>query len=299
MPQLYFYHKKLFNVLILYSLSFTLIFHFSVNLVWSADLIGKPNCEYIANLIENDSNLPKHLLSSISRVEAGRKLSSGEVKGWPWAINHAGKGLYFETKKGALKYLKNAVNNGSKNIDVGCMQLNYRWHKGAFSSLEEMFDPEKNVQYAAEFVKELFDRHKNWEDVIKHYHSNKKKFNIPYYKKVAKVWDEQQKTDIDDNLLGFSQTVKNDNPLGFVQAENIQPVIEKENKTEKEVEPIIIYDASLVEDISDTTHILNKNGLNFERNTNELISNSPVNVPKFIKKHWSLVLSLRQQLEKE
>ena len=227
------------------------------------------------------------MLSSISRVEAGRKLSSGEVKGWPWSINHAGKGLYFETKKGALKYLKNAVSNGSKNIDVGCMQLNYRWHKGAFSSLDDMFDPEKNIQYAAKFVKELYGRHQNWEDVIKHYHSNKKKFNVPYYQKVSKVWNKQKENKLDNN------------PLGFTAAENILPAVENKTIFKKEVEPIIVYDASSHINIGEIDQALNESGLNFEGDNKSLTINSPLNVPKFIKKHWSLVLSLRQQLEKD
>ena len=192
-----------------------LVIYLVGSIVWSADLNNKPNCEDLANQVEREENLPSHLLSSISRVEAGRKLSNGEVRGWPWSINHAGKGLYFETKEGALKYLKNAVANGSRNIDVGCMQLNYRWHKGGFTSLEDMFDPVKNINYAAEFVKELFERHKNWEDTIKHYHSNKEKFNIPYHKKVAKVWDEKKENGLTNNPLGFSST------------ENILPVAEK------------------------------------------------------------------------
>ena len=270
----------------LFITSFLYVF-FAIGLGWSVDLTNKPNCEKIANRIESETNLPIHLLSSISRVEAGRKLSSGEVKGWPWSINHAGKGLYFETKKGALKYLKNAVSNGSKNIDVGCMQLNYRWHKGAFSSLDEMFDPEKNIQYAAKFVKELYGRHQNWEDVIKHYHSNKKKFNVPYYQKVSKVWNKQKENKLDNN------------PLGFTAAENILPAVESKTIFKKEVEPIIVYDASSHINIGEIDQVLNESGLNFEGDNKSLTINSPLNVPKFIKKHWSLVLSLRQQLEKD
>ena len=270
----------------LFITSFLYVF-FAIGLGWSADFTNKPNCEKIANRIESETNLPIHLLSSISRVEAGRKLSSGEVKGWPWSINHAGKGLYFETKKGALKYLKNAVSNGSKNIDVGCMQLNYRWHKGAFSSLDDMFDPEKNIQYAAKFVKELYGRHQNWEDVIKHYHSNKKKFNVPYYQKVSKVWNKQKENKLDNN------------PLGFTAAENILPAVESKTIFKKEVEPIIVYDASSHINIGEIDQVLNESGLNFEGDNKSLTINSPLNVPKFIKKHWSLVLSLRQQLEKE
>ena len=277
---LYYLFSKLFIT------SFLYVF-LSIGLGWSADLTNKPNCEKIANRIESETNLPIHLLSSISRVEAGRKLSSGEVKGWPWSINHAGKGLYFETKKGALKYLKNAVSNGSKNIDVGCMQLNYRWHKGAFSSLDDMFDPEKNIQYAAKFVKELYGRHQNWEDVIKHYHSNKKKFNVPYYQKVSKVWNKQKENKLDNN------------PLGFTAAENILPAVESKTIFKKEIEPIIVYDASSHINIGEIDQVLNESGLNFKGDNKSLTINSPLNVPKFIKKHWSLVLSLRQQLEKD
>ncbi len=277
---LYYLFSKLFITSIIY------VF-LSIGLGWSADLTNKPNCEKIANRIESETNLPIHLLSSISRVEAGRKLSSGEVKGWPWSINHAGKGLYFETKKGALKYLKNAVSNGSKNIDVGCMQLNYRWHKGAFSSLDDMFDPEKNIQYAAKFVKELYGRHQNWKDVIKHYHSNKKKFNVPYYQKVSKVWNKQKENKLENN------------PLGFTAAENILPAVENKTIFKKEIEPIIVYDASSHINIVETDQVLNESGLNFKGDNKNLTINSPLNVPKFIKKHWSLVLSLRQQLEKD
>ena len=277
---LYYLFSKLFIT------SFLYVF-LSIGLGWSADLTNKPNCEKIANRIESETNLPIHLLSSISRVEAGRKLSSGEVKGWPWSINHAGKGLYFETKKGALKYLKNAVSNGSKNIDVGCMQLNYRWHKGAFSSLDDMFDPEKNIQYAAKFVKELYGRHQNWEDVIKHYHSNKKKFNVPYYQKVSKVWNKQKENKLENN------------PLGFTAAENILPAVENKTIFKKEIEPIIVYDAASHINIVETDQVLNESGLNFKGDNKNLTINSPLNVPKFIKKHWSLVLSLRQQLEKD
>ena len=281
MPYFFYYlFSKLFIT------SFLYVF-FAIGSGWSVDLTNKPNCEKIANRIESETNLPIHLLSSISRVEAGRKLSSGEVKGWPWSINHAGKGLYFETKKGALKYLKNAVSNGSKNIDVGCMQLNYRWHKGAFSSLDDMFDPEKNIQYAAKFVKELYGRHQNWEDVIKHYHSNKKKFNVPYYQKVSKVWNKQKENKLDNN------------PLGFTAAENILPAVESKTIFKKEVEPIIVYDASSHINIGEIDKVLNESGLNFEGDNKSLTINSPLNVPKFIKKHWSLVLSLRQQLEKD
>ena len=77
------------------------------------------------------------------------------------------------------------------------------------------------------------------------------------------------------------------------------PVAEKKSIFIKEVEPIIVYDASSHVDIGEKSQLLNESGISFKANNNEFITNSPVNVPKFIKKHWSLVLSLRQQLVKD
>ena len=74
---------------------------------------------------------------------------------------------------------------------------------------------------------------------------------------------------------------------------------EKKSIFIKEVEPIIVYDASSHIDMTETSQILNENGISFEGNRYEHTSNLPKHVPKFIKKHWSLVLSLRQQLEKD
>ncbi|MEY8882549.1 hypothetical protein [Donghicola sp. XS_ASV15] len=47
---------------------------------------------------------------------------------------------------------------GTTSIDVGCMQVNYRWHGEGFSSLEDMFDPAANTAYAAEFLTRLKER---------------------------------------------------------------------------------------------------------------------------------------------
>ena len=257
------------------------------SLVFGADLSGKPNCEQIASTVEKESNLPPHILSSISRVEAGRKLSTGNVRGWPWTLNHAGKGLFFDSKEQALKYLKQAVSSGSRNIDVGCMQLNYRWHKVAFSSIDEMMDPELNIKYAAQFVHELYGRHKNWEDAIKHYHSNKKKFNVPYFQKVAKVWDLKKVESIDSN------------PLMFTDAEEIEPLIETKQENIPSIKPLVVFDAAVYPLENDQTLIPNTQGINFISNSTKKseIASAPINVPGYLRKHWSLVISLREQLE--
>ena len=42
------------------------------------------------------------------------------------------------------------------------MQINHRYHGDHFASVEAMFDPARNVDYAARFLKELRAREGNW-----------------------------------------------------------------------------------------------------------------------------------------
>lgn len=145
-------------------------------------------CNELARQIEFDNGLPHNILKSIALVEAGRRDSDGLLKPWPWALNHAGKSLFFDTKSDALLYLNNHISAKFKNIDVGCMQINVRWHKENFSSFDAMIDPQSNIQYAAKFLSNLKEVHGNWEDAIKHYHSSTPKLNVKYFAKVEKAW---------------------------------------------------------------------------------------------------------------
>jgi len=166
------------------------------------------------------------------------------------------------------------------------MQLNYRWHKVAFSSIEEMIDPESNVRYAAQFVNELYQRHQNWEDVIKHYHSNKKRFNVPYFNKVAKVWDLKKEESV------------NSNPLMFTEAENLEPLIETKEEKHVSVKPLVVFDAASYPTTEISTVSTNPTGINFVSGGNtDFDTIPPANVPDYLRKHWSLVMSLREQLE--
>jgi hypothetical protein len=157
-------------------------------------LAGDKNvCEEIAHEVEISNKLPKNILASISLVESGRKDEAGLVKPWPWSLNHAGKSVFFASKAETLQYLKKNITPNFKNIDVGCMQVNVRWHRENFDTLDSMIDPRKNIEYAALFLSTLKSDHGSWEQAIKHYHSSTPKLNVKYYAKVKQVW--KKKTD--------------------------------------------------------------------------------------------------------
>ena len=172
-------------------------------------------CEEIAKKVEYKRGLPENILTSIALVEAGRKYTNGEIMSWPWSLNHAGTSLFFDNKSDALKYLKQNISKTFKNIDVGCMQVNVKWHSKNFDSFENMLDPLKNIQYAASFLADLKRKHGSWEKAIKYYHSSTTKLNVKYYAKVSAVWNAKQRPTelaqkaalfLDDNIFYDSDT---------------------------------------------------------------------------------------------
>lgn len=115
-------------------------------------------------------NIPDNILLGIGLQEAGRTID-GELTVWPWAVNAAGKGRYFESASEALNWVNDGFSRGIRSIDVGCMQVNLRWHPEAFETLEDGFDPTKNADYAAQFLVDLYQRTGNWVVAAGSYHS--------------------------------------------------------------------------------------------------------------------------------
>jgi len=89
----------------------------------------------------------------------------------PHALNIAGDSVYDLDRQEALDRFAEARRRGVTSIDVGCMQINYRYHGKKFASVEEMFDPAANVDYAARFLKELHGQEGDWTRAVARYHA--------------------------------------------------------------------------------------------------------------------------------
>ena len=114
-------------------------------------------CLNATKKIEKEYQIKKHLLTTISSVETGRwNEKEQQSLAWPWTINAQGKGQFFKTKAEAVKAIKKLQAQGVKSIDVGCMQINLSYHGKAFKSIEDALDPQKNVTYAAKYLKSLY-----------------------------------------------------------------------------------------------------------------------------------------------
>ncbi|WP_420011413.1 transglycosylase SLT domain-containing protein [Tateyamaria sp.] len=87
-----------------------------------------------------------------------------------------GKGHWFETEDAARAFVFKHFKRGARSFDVGCFQINYKWHSAAFESIEEMFDPVKNARYAAQFLSQLHREMGSWREAAGAYHSRTPKF---------------------------------------------------------------------------------------------------------------------------
>ena len=120
---------------------------------------------------ERRHGIPDHLLLALGLQEAGYTSASG-LTVWPWSVNAAGEGRRFRDMSAAMRYVRDKQAAGVDSIDVGCMQINLRWHPDAFASLEQGFDPDHNADYAARFLRELLqDADGDWQLASGRYHS--------------------------------------------------------------------------------------------------------------------------------
>ncbi|GHD99292.1 hypothetical protein U879_09350 [Defluviimonas sp. 20V17] len=115
-------------------------------------------------------DIPGNLLLAVGLQEAGLK-RGGRLTVWPWTVNAAGDGRMFDTADRAKAWVRARQAAGVTSIDVGCMQVNLRWHPDAFTSLDQAFDPAANVDYAARFLRDLHARTGNWLKAAGSYHS--------------------------------------------------------------------------------------------------------------------------------
>ena len=128
-------------------------------------------CETAATKAADSYGVPRSVMMAIAIAETGRR-DGGTLRPWPWAINFGGEGHWFATEAEAVGAALDRQADGQSNFDVGCFQINYRWHGAAFASLDEMIDPETNARYAAQFLADLRARNGSWDEAAAAYHSS-------------------------------------------------------------------------------------------------------------------------------
>ena len=110
--------------------------------------------------------LPISILYAVGLTETGRR---GSLQ--PFALNIDGKAVFASDLAGGVAAFEAARKTGAKFVDIGCMQINHRYHSKQFPSLQAMFEPRQNVDYAAHFLKKLKAQEGTWTLAVARYNA--------------------------------------------------------------------------------------------------------------------------------
>ncbi len=185
-------------------------------------MANKYDCIIAGKKYEKKYSIPHNLLISIALTESGKKAKNGEFISWPWTINIKGKGKYFKDKEAAVNYVTQYTKQGKRNIDLGCMQVNYMYHPKAFNNFQDAFDPDKNVEWAAKMLKNLYLKFGSWKTATGYYHSYRNTRRKKYSAKVYKT------------LFNIEKT----NPFSFIQIAEHQNITADNANTNKKYESL-------------------------------------------------------------
>lgn len=123
-------------------------------------------CEREMLRASSKHGVPLGMLYAVGLAETGNR---GSLQ--PYAMNIEGRAYFAQNAGDALQRFEEARRTGAKLIDLGCMQINHYYHRERFTSLESMLNPRDNVDYAAQYLKQLRAREGSWTMAIARYHA--------------------------------------------------------------------------------------------------------------------------------
>ncbi len=143
-------------------------------------------CEQAARRAAAATGVPEKILLAIALAESGRRVG-GRFVPWPWTVNAAGEGRWFASRGEALAFARRRLESGARNFDMGCFQINFRWHGHAFVSLTEMLDPLAGALYAGRLLRRLHAESDNWVAAAGAYHSRTESHARRYRARFAQI----------------------------------------------------------------------------------------------------------------
>lgn len=124
--------------------------------------------------VARETGVPPRLLYAIGLTESGRRVEidgRSVLRPWPWTLNVGGKGLYFPTRAQATETLEALYDQGRRSIDIGLMQVNWRYHRSRLADRRQALDPYFNLRVAARILRECHEATHDWWQAVGCYHS--------------------------------------------------------------------------------------------------------------------------------
>lgn len=172
-----------------------------IALVQSITVLAKENLEDIPMaylIVAKSYQVPADILYSMALVESGKVYKEKKLP-WPWALNIDGQSVFCDSQQEAISRISQAIKN-KQLVDIGLMQISWRWQKQRFSNPGEALVPIHNLKAGAIILREQFEHNQlenkgDWWDAVGRYHDPGQDAvslgNAKQYRdKVKKYWQE-------------------------------------------------------------------------------------------------------------
>jgi len=137
-----------------------------------------------------EQNVPASILYAVALAESGTVVdASRNIRPWPWTLNVSGQGRFFPSRRAASEVLDAELAAGHDSVDIGLMQVNWRYHKARLASPTRALDPYHNLRVAAGILRGCYQRRGDWWAAVGCYHapSNARRA-ARYQKRVLGHW---------------------------------------------------------------------------------------------------------------
>ena len=152
----------------------------------STDLFAKVPPVY--QRIAQANNIPPTLFYAIALTESGQRQWSRQHRPWPWTLNVNGQGHYYPSRKAAWLALQAALAT-NRNVDVGLMQVSWRYHRKGLGTSWLALDPQHNLRVSAAILQRCFTRVGDWPTAVGCYHAPNDPIRAArYQQRVSQYW---------------------------------------------------------------------------------------------------------------
>jgi hypothetical protein len=122
--------------------------------------------------IATERGIPSAILYAIALTESATQIHSRKkYRPWPWTLNVAGQGYFFDTRIEVWQALTNWIRKGRRSIDIGLMQVNWRFHREKLGTPWQALDPYHNLRVGAAILQECYQARQDWWESVGCYHS--------------------------------------------------------------------------------------------------------------------------------
>lgn len=123
------------------------------------------------HLVARAHEIPPEILYAVALQESGMRTQSGAIRPWPWTLNVEGRPKRYASRMQAWSALKEHIQHGKTLVDVGIMQVNWRYHKHKLVDAWRALDPYHNLKVGAQILHQRHTEDQDWPTAIGRYHS--------------------------------------------------------------------------------------------------------------------------------